>query len=594
MNNGEIKALLLLLTVGVGGIFHCASPGGAYDLFKTAGGTQDVTTIRGIIYEPDGRPARNASVVIRSSDYLPEISGLGKRGARKGFFSRTSTTDGNGHFAFTAADSIPKGLFIMEARDCNGNRCLLGNTAIDSILYFSPRDSMHLKALNDTLKPPAVIKGTIMTPINSGREIIAVYGLNQWTEAAPDGEFILPNLPEGRLRIILITVQNGVTYDTVPVRTKSGNWTTVDTVVSSRLHVFYNGNGNTAGSVPKDEKEYAANAEITVLGNIGNLVKTGFTFLGWNSEKDGKGTTFPANTAFLMGTGNLTLYAKWNPPAGMKRIAAKDASFQMGDDYGNSDEKPVHQVTFTADFWMDTTEVTQFDYDLLMTKAYGSYRKPIWDDYAGIGANWPAYNVNWYEAVLFCNARTRATGSEDTVYSYTKIQGTTQENGFVDDLVGLTIDFNKGGFRLPTEAQWEYACRGGTTTSFYWGKNYDPYPSTEEDLHEVDRYAVWCKITYPKGCGEDYQKPVATKLMNPFGLYDISGNLGEWCNDWYGSYGSDAAIDPSGPEEGLYRVIRGGEMAYSIVDGLRSAYRDHDGPVSATRIVGFRVLLPAK
>lgn len=352
------------------------------------------------------------------------------------------------------------------------------------------------------------------------------------------------------------------------------------------FRVFYDGNGSISGLVPTVKCEYEDSVTIAAEGN---LVRTGYTFIEWNTAANGSsGTKYAPGAKFKMGAGPVTLYAQWKNPAGMVKIAAKGATFSMGDALST----PMHQVTFTKDFWMDTTEVTQAKYQALMAATYSGYTSPLWSSIYGVGDNNPAYYVNWYDAVLYCNARTKVTGSTDTVYLYTSIPGTPGNDCTLD---GLSINLSKSGFRLPTEAQWEYACRAGTTTDFYWGKDYDPYPSTVVDSNEVDGYAVWYRNSYLKGSGNpDYGTHlVATKLKNPVGLYDMSGNVWEWCHDWYESYGSLAQTDPVGPATGSGRVLRGGSWDYGTIY-LHSAYRRINKPDGAYYAGGFRVCLPAQ
>jgi sulfatase modifying factor 1 len=276
----------------------------------------------------------------------------------------------------------------------------------------------------------------------------------------------------------------------------------------------------------------------------------------------------------------------------MVRIAAQGKTFMMGDSVVVFD-KPVHLVMLSADFWMDTTEVTQGSYNSLMKATFIGYTQPSWNSPYGVGNNYPAYYVSWFDAVLYCNARTKAMGSRDTVYSYTGIKG-TPGNG-CSELAELNIDLSKGGYRLPTEAQWEYSCRGGTTTSYYWGKNYDPYPSSVADSNEIDKYAVWVGNSYNKRSGSPAYGThmVATKVKNAFELYDMSGNVCEWCNDWLGNYSSDLQTDPTGPLSGSSRILRGGSW-YRLAVHLQSALRDYTAPDGAASLIGFRVCLPAQ
>jgi len=228
-------------------------------------------------------------------------------------------------------------------------------------------------------------------------------------------------------------------------------------------------------------------------------------------------------------------------------------------------ERPVNAVTLSA-FNMDRTEVTQKDYETLLGVApwtnFGNYGK---------GDTYPAWYVNWYDAVLYCNARSKRDGM-DTVYSYTSHTGTP---GLFSTLYGLSIDISKNGYRLPTEAEWEYACRGGLAGNYYWGE------SIMESI--ITLYAWYTSNSLGKS------NPVMQKAPNRFGLYDIAGNVLEWCNDWYSSsyYSTSPDINPTGPTNGSYRVQRGGYWASSYTN-LRSAYRFYDRPGDETSRAGFR------
>jgi formylglycine-generating enzyme required for sulfatase activity len=166
----------------------------------------------------------------------------------------------------------------------------------------------------------------------------------------------------------------------------------------------------------------------------------------------------------------------------------------------------------------------------------------------------------------------------DTVYSYSAIIG-TPGNGCTD-LNELLIDFNKHGYRLPTSAEWEYACKAGLNNTYFWGES--------DDLITINMYA-WCLNN------DNITHVVATKLPNAFGLYDMAGNVGEWCNDWYGNYTSDTEIDPFGPNMSPenYRVLRGGFHmgSYDTQDpyrDLRSANRYDFNPAERLPSIGFR------
>jgi len=270
---------------------------------------------------------------------------------------------------------------------------------------------------------------------------------------------------------------------------------------------------------------------------------------------------------------------------GMVLVEAENAGFQMGSENGFADELPVHTVNFTYDFWMDTVEVTQGDYDDLMTVSYADYLSPTWQTTYGAGDDYPAYSVFWGDAALYCNARSRAEGL-DSVYTYSSISGIPGSSCQLEDVV---VDLTKNGFRLPTEAEWEYACRAGTTSDFYWGRDCDPYPASMMDSTEMGNFCVWYGESWEYGTGNaNYgTHPVGTKEANAYGLYDMSGNVYEWCNDWYGAYETGPQTDPTGPASGPWPCMRGGSWGnYAVY--LRSSNRTFYPPAYDYYFLGFR------
>lgn len=171
-------------------------------------------------------------------------------------------------------------------------------------------------------------------------------------------------------------------------------------------------------------------------------------------------------------------------------------------------------------------------------------------------------NVSWFDAVLFCNALSKQVGL-DTAYVY-------EEIGLSNYLKNVTINYGVQAVRLPTETEWEIACRGGTTTTYYWG------------VAEASRYAYYAQ-TSNKGPAE-----VGQYLPNAFGLYDMSGNVAEWTNDWYGAYPVRSTENYRGPEDGERRVIRGGGWS-DKASALASANREKNVPSYQSEMVGFRI-----
>jgi formylglycine-generating enzyme required for sulfatase activity len=273
---------------------------------------------------------------------------------------------------------------------------------------------------------------------------------------------------------------------------------------------------------------------------------------------------------------------------GMVLVKAKDSTFEMGQVNANIwgaatsvNESPRHKVSFTHDFWLDTTEVTQGDYDSLMNAVYSGYASvgvgtfSGWSSQYGLGDDYPAYDLAWYDAALYCNARSKIDGY-DTVYSYTGIKGTAGQGGI---LKGLAVDTSKNGYRLPTEAEWEYACKGGVSGDYYWGRNYgSTYPSTFADSSEISSYVAWAVNA------GNVVLPVAQKVPNAYGLYDILGNVYEWCTDIAEFYDSTDQVDPcvlsgTGLGDNNYMAVRGG-CRVSTPAYLRSTSRNAVGDPS--------------
>ncbi|MDR2746566.1 MAG: formylglycine-generating enzyme family protein [Treponema sp.] len=179
------------------------------------------------------------------------------------------------------------------------------------------------------------------------------------------------------------------------------------------------------------------------------------------------------------------------------------------------DEKPQHRVTVSS-FYIGKYEVTQAEYQSVMGSNPSEYK----------GSYFPVEQVSWFDAVEYCNKLSRREGLTP---AYTV-------NGSGNNRT-VTWNRNANGYRLPTEAEWEYACRAGTTT----------------DSQDIDDMAWTFGSTMD---GELH--PVGQKQGNAWGLYDMLGNAVEWCWDWYGGYSSAAQTNPAGPPFGSERVVRGG------------------------------------
>jgi len=201
----------------------------------------------------------------------------------------------------------------------------------------------------------------------------------------------------------------------------------------------------------------------------------------------------------------------------MEFVLIRPGSFMMGSEKGADDEKPVHNVTITKLFYLGKYEVMQEQWEAVMGANPSSFKGP----------KNPVENVGWEDCQTF--------------------------------LRKLSERVPGGVFRPPTEAEWEYACRAGTTTEFCYG----------DDQGGLGEYAWY------DGNSEHTTHPVGQKKANAWGLFDMHGNVWEWCSDWFGKYDGNPATDPTGAASGQYRVGRGGSWLYGP-EYCRSANRGYN------------------
>ncbi len=248
-------------------------------------------------------------------------------------------------------------------------------------------------------------------------------------------------------------------------------------------------------------------------------------------------------------------------------IAVQGGTFQMGSNSGDGDEKPVHEVRLN-NFSIGQTEVTQELWEAVMGTNPSRFK----------GNSLPVECVSWNDCQTFIQKLNQLTGKQ---------------------------------FRLPTEAEWEFAARGGTTTSLYNGQdiiisgknnspNLDPLAwyggncgrnyTTSEGCDVSNGYDIsgWSERQYPDTKGGTH--PVGKKEPNAFGLYDMLGNVWEWCQDWYGSdyYSSSVVNNPTGPTSGSYRVYRGGSW-FGNATYCRVSHRSGITPTNTFSYLGFRL-----
>ena len=273
-------------------------------------------------------------------------------------------------------------------------------------------------------------------------------------------------------------------------------------------------------------------------------------------------------------------------PTTMALIPA--GSFAMGNvmsasGEGSTDELPVHGVNVSA-FYMDKYEVSKALWDEVATWAATNGYDINAASTSGKATNHPAYGVIWDDAVKWSNARSEKEGLTPC---YT-VSGAVMKTGTSDP----DCNFLASGYRLPTEAEWEKAARGGSSGKrFPWGDtithsqaNYYSSASYAYDVSPTRGYHP----TYATG-STPYSSPVGSFAPNAYGLYDMAGNMFEWCWDWYdGSYyASSPSSDPRGATSGSYRVLRGGSW-FGFAYVTRAAYRGGSIPGYDDNELGFR------
>jgi len=231
--------------------------------------------------------------------------------------------------------------------------------------------------------------------------------------------------------------------------------------------------------------------------------------------------------------------------SGVEVIPVPAGSFTMGDEDGEVDETP-HEV-YVDSFFIDKNLVTQEEFEKVMRENPSRWKEP----------KNPVEQVRWSDAVKYCNTRSRLEGFQPCY-----------------DLTTWKCDFSANGYRLPTEAEWEYACRAGTETSYSFG-----------DSKGKLRNFAWFKDNSGRR-----PRPAGQKLPNPWGIYDMHGNVWEWCNDFYqvDYYQTSPKKNPKGPETGETKVLRGGGWN-SKAEDCRSSYRYNENPGYSDVCFGYDI-----
>ena len=337
-----------------------------------------------------------------------------------------------------------------------------------------------------------------------------------------------------------ITITGTALTDTSSVKVR-GNAATSVVVV----------NDTTVTAVTPPGSVGAANVQVTTPGGTATL-SGGFTYgnppppPSWCTvlEQTPNATVVPDATLRAAITATNLPWRVRDTGTGIEMVLIPPGTFTMGcsasNAHGCDSDETQHQVTLTQAFYMSRTEVTQAQWVAKMGSNPSYFKNASSAVPSSQVPNRPVETVSWNDIQPFCT---------------------------------------NTGMRLPTEAEWEYAYRAGTTTAFHGMPGYLNGTNDDNQLGTI----AWFD-----GNSNGQTRPVGGKAANGFGLYDMSGNVWEWCQDWYGTYASGAQTNPTGPGSGSYRVLRGGFwFKYSFI--CRASDRDGGTPDFCSSDIGFRV-----
>ena len=315
----------------------------------------------------------------------------------------------------------------------------------------------------------------------------------------------------------------------------------------------------------------------------GGIVPGNNRAIVWNAGVDWNGQYVPLAKV------RVTAFDGTTPPPPPGMVYIQGGAFQMGDNLdGQTNSMPVHNVQVNG-FFMDRTELTREQ--ILTVQTWGTSHGYSMGNGDSRATGHPVRTISWTDAVKWCNARSEMEGLIPVYYSDDLQTMVFRSGTSAGLLTNSKVKWTANGYRLPTEAEWEKAARGGSSGLRYpWGNtvagDQANYNNSGDPTEGVGPSPHTTPVAYYNGS----QTPVGADMGNGYGLYDMAGNVWEWCWDRYDSafYGTGSAGDnPRGPDGGGTRVRRGG----SCVDGssfLRVSYRDGFNPDNLYDYIGFR------
>lgn len=375
------------------------------------------------------------------------------------------------------------------------------------------------------------------------------------------GHYRFTNLPNGTYTLTpqgqgLIFTPDSLTVNVNGQNVNSQNFLAQRSLPDGSLEIsgqiIAQGNINVEGIVIK------AGALTAVSDNTGRYVFANLTNGTYLLKPQGQGLVFIPDSLVVNVNGqNVSAqnFLVYNPQPADTLITLPGGSFIMGSDNDNIEERPTHAVTVRM-IAMGKYEVTQKQWREVMGNNPSEF----------IGDDLPVEKVSWPDAIAYCNARSLSEGLQPA---------------YVINGNSTTCNFNANGYRLPTEAEWEYACRAGTTTDYYSGNRSNNSGCYSEPV--LDAIGWYCNNSGGR------THPVGQKQPNAFGFFDMTGNVFEWCWDWNGDYPAGPQNNPTGPTSGSLRICRGGSWFF-VPQQSRSTFRLAYLPSSKFSGVGFRVV----